>query len=138
MKRFSLAVGMFIGLLAGLIVVAPGGASQPVSSNALEVVAREGECVQFAHVSYIRGMTVGSVDPVTAVVRLGTLELSPGIDAPVSAAAMLRPRPGADGEVILELEEDGSIVAAFRAVDLGSNQWVVPEYEYSGPCTMDH
>jgi hypothetical protein len=116
-------------------MTASGGTSQPVALDDLGVVAREGECVQFAHINYIRGATTGSPTPIEAVAALGT-DFSPGLDGAVTSTSGLVENVLSGEVVVFEQIEDGRKVAAFVAIDVGNDQWVVNEYEFSGPCSM--
>jgi hypothetical protein len=137
MKRMLLLVGIGVGLAASTFAaVALGGRAEPVALDTLGVVAREGECVQFAHINYIRGATTGSSNAVEAVAKLGGTDFSPDLDSAVMNATGLVQNVLADGEVVLEQLENGLKVAAYLAVDLGNDNWVVTEYEYSGPCSL--
>lgn len=136
MKRALVLVGIAIGLLPTTLVVVFTGRSEPVVGNILQVEAREAECVQFAHMTFVRGETTDANNPVAAVAELGGMEIGPGLDAAVTSASGLVQTVLGEGDVVLEQIENGRTVAAYHAIDLGANQWAVTEYEYSGPCSL--
>jgi hypothetical protein len=105
-------VGIAVGLAASTLAATSfGGQLEPSAADTLGVVAREGECVQFGYISYIRGAANDTADPLSAVAKLGALDVGPGIDTAVADAPHLVGNPLTDGTIVLEQVEDGAKVA---------------------------
>jgi hypothetical protein len=139
-KRVLLAVGLLVGLVVPTFALAAGSAEPnpyDLRADSLNVVARDNECVQFAHLNYVRG-DEGHATPKEAIAAIGSADIGAGLSKAVEALPELRVASSGEGFTLLEEVEDGKRVAAYQVLDLGGKgeDWVVSAYEHSGPCTI--